>query len=74
MVTDPAKATPAALRIDGVLLQFFLEPAIGAVTFTPEADIELTLVASSQSGLYAERRFYLKAGRSRWPAPRTTFV
>ncbi len=60
VVTDPAQATSAAIRIEGVLLQFFAEPH-AAYTTTPEADIELRLLASSASGLQAQRRFYVKA-------------
>jgi hypothetical protein len=55
---DPA--SPAALRIEGQLLQFFVEPEIGFVTVTPEADIHIRLVVTSPSGLEAERDFYVK--------------
>jgi hypothetical protein len=48
------------LRLEGKLLQFFVEPKVGFVTFTPEADIHVRLVASSPSGLLAERDFYVK--------------
>jgi hypothetical protein len=49
-----------AVRLEGRLLQFFVEPKVGAFTFTPEADIHVRLVASSASGLLAERDFYVK--------------
>jgi hypothetical protein len=61
VVTDPAIATSAALRIEGELSQFFVEADMSPFTFIPEADIELRLLASSQSGLKAQRRFYEKA-------------
>ncbi len=60
VTTDPSQAGPGALRLEGTLTQFFLEPDVGFVTFSPEADIELRLVASAPSGLVAERRFYCK--------------
>jgi hypothetical protein len=60
VATDPGQAGPGALRLEGTLTQFFLEPDVGFVTFTPEADIELRLVATAPSGLVAERRFYAK--------------
>jgi hypothetical protein len=60
VATDPRQAGPGALRLEGTLTQFFLEPDVGFVTFAPEADIELRLVATAPSGLVAERRFYAK--------------
>ena len=60
-VTPPGQpASPTAIRIDGELRQFFLEPKVGFFTFTPEADIEILLRAASEAGLVAERRFYFK--------------
>lgn len=50
-----------ALHLQGQLLQFFVEPKVGAFTFTPEADIHVKLTATSASGLDAERDFYVKA-------------
>jgi len=49
-----------ALRLEGHLLQFFVEPKVGLFTFSPEADIHVHLIASSPSGLVAERDFYVK--------------
>lgn len=49
-----------AVRIEGRLLQFFVEPKVGVFTFTPEADVHVQLVATSASGLLAERDFYVK--------------
>lgn len=57
VVSTPA---PGALRLKATLLQFYVEPVVGAFTFTPEADIHVRLVASSDSGLLAERSFYVK--------------
>jgi uncharacterized lipoprotein YajG len=61
VVTDAASATSAALRIEAELSQLFVEAESAYFTFIPEADIELRLMASSQSGLKAQRRFYEKA-------------
>jgi uncharacterized lipoprotein YajG len=55
-----ATSAPGSLHLEGQLLQFFVEPDVGAVTFSPEADIHVRLVASSASGLLAERSFYVK--------------
>ena len=53
--------SPSTLRIAGSLRFFFVEPKVGAFTFSPEADIELHLVATTATGLRADRRFYSKA-------------
>ena len=59
-VTTGTKSNSNAIILEGQLLQFFVEPKVDAFTFTPEADIHVRLVASSQSGLLAEREFYVK--------------
>jgi hypothetical protein len=57
----PFKAqTSDPLRVEGKLLQFFVEPKVGFATFSPEADIHVRLVATSGSGLLADRDFYVK--------------
>jgi uncharacterized lipoprotein YajG len=58
LTTSPS--SPVAVRIEGHLRQFFVEPEVGWVTFNPEADIHVHLVATSESGLVAERDFYVK--------------
>ncbi len=60
-VATSTPSSPNAVRLEGHLLQFFLEPVVGAFTFSPEADIHVRLVASSLSGLLAERDFYVKS-------------
>jgi hypothetical protein len=55
---EPQSSDP--LKIHGKLLQFFVEPKLGLLSFTPEADIYVHLTAASQSGLMAERDFYVK--------------
>jgi len=51
---------PAAIRIDGLLRQFFVEPKMGLFSFVPETDVEILLRATGASGLVAERNFYWK--------------
>jgi hypothetical protein len=60
VVVDAAQASSSALRLEGTLKRFFLEPDLGLLTFSPEADLELQLVATDPSGLYALRNFYFK--------------
>jgi hypothetical protein len=60
VLVNQAGSTPATPRIDGQLVQFFVEPKIDPFTVTPEADIAVTLHVSSPSGLSAERVFYFK--------------
>jgi hypothetical protein len=51
---------PGALLIDGTLLQLFVEPLAGAFSVSCEADVSVRLVATSETGLHAERVFYTK--------------
>jgi hypothetical protein len=53
-------AEGGAVRIEGRLLQFFVEPLFWLFTVSPEADVHVRLVASSPTGLLAERDFYVK--------------
>lgn len=55
---DPSR--PTALRIDGTLLQLFVEPVIGAWSGSLEADLSVKLHATTISGLEAERTFFIK--------------
>jgi hypothetical protein len=60
-VTDnPTQASPHALRLDASLFQFFIEQKNSSFTVTPEADIELRVVASTLAGFEARRNFYFK--------------
>jgi hypothetical protein len=59
-VLSPSQGGADAIRLEGHLLQFFVEPKLGVFTFSPEADVHVHLVASSSSGLIAERDFYVK--------------
>jgi hypothetical protein len=58
--TNPDTQASASVRIEGTVLQYFVELAVGFFTVTPEADISVKLVVSSPSGLNAERTFYFK--------------
>jgi hypothetical protein len=48
-----------ALRIDGTLLQLFVEPVIGAWSGSLEADLSVKMRATTTSGLEAERTFFV---------------
>jgi hypothetical protein len=66
-------AAPSSPRIDGQLVQFFVEPKLDFFTYTPEADIAVTLHVSTPSGLSADRVFYFKAGETRFIGTDDTF-
>ncbi len=51
---------PGALRIEGTLLQLFVEPVLGAWSGSLEADLSVRLRASTATGLEAERTFFVK--------------
>jgi hypothetical protein len=53
-------ARDGALKIEGVLLKLFAEPVIGPWRTTIETDLSVKLVATSRSGLRAERTFFVK--------------
>ena len=53
-------ARDTALRIEGVLLQIFAEPVVGFWSTTVETDMKVKLVATSKTGLQAERSFFSK--------------
>jgi hypothetical protein len=50
----------SALKIDGVLLKIFAEPVVGAWSTLVESDLSVRLVATSRTGLRAERTFFVK--------------
>jgi hypothetical protein len=53
-------ARDTALKIDGVLLKIFVEPVVGFWTATIESDLNVKLIATSKTGLHAERAFFSK--------------
>lgn len=50
----------SALKIDGVLLKIFAEPVVGFWSTVIESDLSVRLVATSRTGLRAERTFFAK--------------
>lgn len=63
-VVSKEAAKPSALQLNGSLLQIFVEPVIGFSTISLETDINVKLVATSQTGLLAERSFFVKGVES----------
>jgi hypothetical protein len=60
-VLSPAEThRDSALRIEGDLLKIFVEPVIGAWSGSLEADLSVRLRATSDTGLEAERTFFVK--------------
>lgn len=53
-------ARDTALRVEGALLKIFAEPVVGFWTTTVETDLNVRLVATSRTGLRAERTFFVK--------------
>jgi hypothetical protein len=62
-------ARGTALRIEGVLLKVFAEPVVGFWSTTVETDLNVKLVATSKTGLQAERTFFAKGEKTSviWP-------
>lgn len=56
-------ARDGAVKIEGVLLKLFAEPVIGPWRTTIETDLSVKLVATSRSGLRAERTFFVKGDK-----------
>ena len=50
----------SALKIEGTLLKFFVEPVVGFWSTTVESDLQVKLVATSRTGLRAQRTFFAK--------------
>lgn len=53
-------ARDSALKLDGVLLKIFAEPVVGFWSTTVESDFNVKLVATTKTGLHAERTFFSK--------------
>ena len=62
-------ARGTALKIEGVLLKIFAEPVVGFWSATVETDLNVRLVATSKTGLHAERTFFAKGEKTSiiWP-------
>ena len=59
-----AENRPGALRVDGTLLKIFVEPVIGFWSGSLEADLAIKLHATTQTGLAAERSFFVKGWKA----------
>jgi hypothetical protein len=55
---DGARET--ALRVEGALVKIFAEPVVGFWSTNVETDLSVKLVATSRTGLHAERTFFVK--------------
>jgi hypothetical protein len=62
-------ARDSALKVEGVLLKIFVEPVVGFWSTTVESDLNVKLVATSKTGLQAERTFFAKGEKTSiiWP-------
>ncbi|MBI4517268.1 MAG: hypothetical protein HY699_15795 [Deltaproteobacteria bacterium] len=63
-VASQGAAKPSALQLTGSLLKIFVEPVIGFSTISLETDIHVKLVATTGTGLLAERHFFVKGVES----------
>jgi hypothetical protein len=62
-------ARDTALRVEGALLKIFAEPVVGFWSTNVETDLSVKLVATSKTGLRAERTFFVKGEKESviWP-------
>jgi hypothetical protein len=60
VLEDSRQADPSTLIVSGVVEQAFLEPKVNFFAVTFETDMGLELTVTTGSGLFAERRFYVK--------------
>lgn len=69
VLSTESGARESALKVEGVLLKIFAEPVVGFWTTTVETDLNVKLVATSRTGLRAERTFFVKGERTSiaWP-------
>lgn len=58
--TSGVTTKPNGVKIEGLLLKFFIEPQIEFTTIALETDVHIKLIATSTSGLNAERSFFVK--------------
>jgi hypothetical protein len=62
--TEGAPRSADPLVLEGYLQKLFLEPVIGFIVVTEETDFQLELLASSHSGLVAQRTFFIKGEKN----------
>ena len=60
MLSTEEGSRDSALKIDGVLLKIFVEPVVGFWSTVIESGLGVKLVATSRTGLRAERTFFVK--------------
>jgi len=60
VVAEGKPDTPNALVVNGALLKLFVEPVLGWWSGSLEADLQVRLVVTTDSGLHAERTFFAK--------------
>ena len=72
-IVEEGTAKASALRLNGSLLQIFVEPVIGFTTVTLETDVHVQVIARSETGLLAERSFFVKGTSSGLAATAGTF-
>lgn len=60
VLEQTAEHRPGARRIEGSLTKLFVEPVIGFWAGSLEADLSVTLRVSTQTGLEASRKFFVK--------------
>ena len=69
VLVDPRQAGPSTLVLSGTVNQTFLEPKQDFFSVTFETDIELELTAQTGTGVFAQRRFYVKGAEATMMAP-----
>jgi hypothetical protein len=60
VLRDESPHRPGALAVEGSLLEIFVEPVAGFWAVSLEADLEVRLNAKTETGLRAERTFFVK--------------
>ena len=63
VLEEGSDALPGALRIEGSLIKIFVEPVLRVWSGSVEADLSVRLRATTESGLAAERTFFVKGWR-----------
>jgi len=60
VLTEETAHRPGALRVEGSLIKLFVEPVMGAWSGSLEADLSVKLRVTTETGLEAERTFFVK--------------
>ena len=60
VLTEGTAHRPGALRVEGSLIKLFVEPVLGAWSGSLEADLSVKLRVTTETGLEAERTFFVK--------------